>query len=116
MSKFMTREEAITSLEKYYGEGYFTKTFINQMNKAIITTISKGKRKGEFRFTLHSSNGEILATGESYTQKHNCTDILKEHFPGFKIVDETKKKSSKKVAKRPVGDFDLLNETELSNV
>lgn len=93
------------------------------MNKAIITTVSKGKRKGEFRFTLHSSNGEILATGESYTQKHNCTDRLKEHFPGFKIVDETKKVrlnkiSTKKsrVTKRPLGDFDSLTETELSNV
>lgn len=87
------------------------------MNKAIITTISKGKRKGEFRFTLHSSNGEIIATGESYTQKHNCITILKEDFPNFKIVDTTiLKKSRKTQPKRPIGDFDLLTETELSNI
>lgn len=56
---------------------------------AIVKKVSKGKLKGQFRFVLKAKNGEIIATSgtESYTQKHNCISVLKEHFPNFKIIE-----------------------------
>lgn len=58
--------------------------------KAIIKTVSHGKLKGQFRFILKSANGEPIATSETYTQKHNCTELLEKYFPAFEIVDKTK--------------------------
>lgn len=60
--------------------------------KAIITQVSHGKRKGEFRFKLVGKNGEVIATSgsETYTQKHNVTEVLADYFPGFSVVDKTK--------------------------
>lgn len=58
--------------------------------KAIIKTISHGKMKGQFRFVLKGKNGEIIATSESYTQKHNVIELLEIYFPAFIIDDKTK--------------------------
>jgi len=46
---------------------------------------------GQFRFTLHAINGEMIAQSwkETYTQKHSCITTLKTNFPDFKIIDET---------------------------
>jgi hypothetical protein len=56
--------------------------------------VKTGKRKGEFRFVLKASNGEVIATSgtESYTQKHNLIEILTKHFINFAIEDLTKEK------------------------
>ena len=58
------------------------------MKKAIIKKVTKGKRKGEYRFILKAENGEIVATSgtESYTQKHSCIETIKSCFPNFEIV------------------------------
>lgn len=57
--------------------------------KAIIKRVSHGKRKGEFRFVLVAENGEIIATSETYTQKHNVISLLETHFSNFTIVDKS---------------------------
>lgn len=57
--------------------------------KAIIKQVKKGKKKGEFRFTLLAGNGEVIAVSETYTQKHNVIGLLTVHFPSFKIEDKT---------------------------
>ena len=61
------------------------------MATAIIKRVSRGKKKGEFRFVLKGDNGEIIGSSgsESYTQKHNCVDVLEKYFPKFDIVDLT---------------------------
>jgi uncharacterized protein YegP (UPF0339 family) len=60
------------------------------MKRAIIKKVSKGRQKGEYRFLLIAENGEIIATSETYTAKHNVVDVIKAHFPEFTIVDKTK--------------------------
>lgn len=55
--------------------------------KAIITKITHGKFKGQFRFKIVGGNGEIVATSEQYTQKHNIISLFKEHFGNIEIVD-----------------------------
>ncbi len=57
--------------------------------KAILKKVSHGKQKGQFRFVLKGANGEIIATSETYTQKHNVTEILQVAFPNFEVVDKT---------------------------
>jgi uncharacterized protein YegP (UPF0339 family) len=57
--------------------------------KAIIKKVSHGKLKGQFRFVLKGSNGEIIAVGETYTQKHNCIETLQNYFSNFEVVDKT---------------------------
>ena len=59
------------------------------MKKAVIKRVSHGKKKGEFRFTLIAENGEVIATSETYTQKHNVTDLIQAHFPEFEVVDKS---------------------------
>lgn len=61
------------------------------MKKAIIKQVSRGARKGEYRFVLKAANGETIATSgtESYTQKHNCLQVVLDHFPDFAIEDTT---------------------------
>ena len=44
---------------------------------AKIKRVTHGKYKGQFRFLLLGNNGEIIATSETYTQKHNVLSILK---------------------------------------
>lgn len=60
------------------------------MKKVIIKKVSHGKLKGQYRFILVASNGEPIATSETYTQKHNIIDLLNTHFSEFEIVDKTK--------------------------
>lgn len=57
---------------------------------AVIKKVSHGKRKGEFRFNLVGDNEEVIATSETYTQKHNVADVLEKYFKDFKIVDKCK--------------------------
>lgn len=59
--------------------------------KAIIKLVPSGKLKGQFRFVLKAANGETIATSETYTQKHNVTEVLVEYFPNFEVVDKTVK-------------------------
>lgn len=51
-------------------------------------------KKGEYRFRLKASNGQIIATGESYKEaagvKNGIASIKKNAKPDTKIVDETK--------------------------
>ena len=63
------------------------------MGTAIIKTVRKGKRKGQFRFVLKAPNGEVIASSgsESYTQKHNCYEVLAKYFTKFAILDLTLK-------------------------
>ena len=58
------------------------------MKTATIKRITHGKLKGQFRFILKAENGEIIATSESYTQKHSCKETLESNFPNFKILDK----------------------------
>lgn len=55
----------------------------------VIKKVSHGKRKGQFRFNVKGSNGEVIATSETYTQKHNVTEVLQKYFPLFTIVDKS---------------------------
>lgn len=69
------------------------KIFRKQISmKAIITKVSHGRKKGEFRFKLVGKNGEVIATSgsETYTQKHNVTEVLGDYFSNFTVVDKTK--------------------------
>lgn len=59
------------------------------MKKAIVKKVSHGKLKGQFRFLLKSENGQVIATSETYTQKHECLETLVNNFPQFEIVDKT---------------------------
>ncbi len=56
-----------------------------------IKRVSKGAKKGEFRFLLKGDNGETIAQSESYTQKHNILEIASKAFPAFIVVDKSKK-------------------------
>jgi len=60
------------------------------MKKAVIKRVSHGKLKGQYRFILVAANGEPIATSETYTQKHNVTELLATHFSDFEVVDKTK--------------------------
>lgn len=44
---------------------------------------------GEFRFRVLARNGEVIAEGESYGEKHHAVDVIKAHFPYASIVDLT---------------------------
>lgn len=57
--------------------------------KAVIKKVTHGKRKGQFRFVLKATNGEIIATSETYTQKHNVIEVLNSYFCEFEILDTT---------------------------
>lgn len=61
------------------------------MKTAEITTVKRGKLKGQFKFTLFAKNGEAVAQSypETYTAKHNCVQTLMKHFAEFKIIDKT---------------------------
>ncbi len=56
----------------------------------IIKTVSKGPKKGEFRFLLKAANGEVIAHGETYISKQSVTELHSKHFSDFEIVDKTK--------------------------
>lgn len=58
--------------------------------KAIIKRVTHGKQKGQFRFILVAENGEIIATGKNYTQKHNIIELLEKYFSNFAIIDKSK--------------------------
>lgn len=58
--------------------------------KAIIKKITHGKYKGQYRFHLTGINHEILVvSSESYTQKHNVIEVLKDYFEDFELIDKT---------------------------
>ena len=48
-------------------------------------------KKGEFRFRLKASNGEIIATGEGYATKANClkgVESIKKNAPEAPVEEE----------------------------
>jgi len=48
--------------------------------------------KGEYRFRLKATNGEIIATGEGYESKQGCKagiDSVKNNAPQAEIIDLT---------------------------
>ncbi len=48
-------------------------------------------KKGEFRFRLKASNGQIIATGEGYTTEAKCLngiESIKKNAPDAEIVKE----------------------------
>ncbi len=48
-------------------------------------------KKGEFRFRLKASNGQIIAVGEGYTTLANClngVESVKKNAPDAEIVEE----------------------------
>lgn len=50
-------------------------------------------KKGEFRFRLKATNGEIIATGEGYKAKAGCMngiESIKKNAPDAEIVEEKK--------------------------
>ncbi len=59
--------------------------------KAVITRVTHGKRKGEFRFKFIGDNGEQIGGSgtETYTQKHNAIEVLEKYFPNFPIIDKS---------------------------
>jgi uncharacterized protein YegP (UPF0339 family) len=66
-------------------------------------TVYKDK-KGEFRFNLKASNGEIIATGESYPDKKSALKgiaSIAKNAPVAAIEDTTAEEAPKKTAGRP---------------
>jgi uncharacterized protein YegP (UPF0339 family) len=57
--------------------------------KAVIKKVTHGKRKGEYKFALLGDNSENLSQQETYTQKHNVTEVLEKYFPQFEVEDKT---------------------------
>ena len=56
-------------------------------------------KKGEFRFRLKASNGETIATGESYPDKASCKKgiaSIKKSAPIAEIEDATVEKAAEK--------------------
>lgn len=48
-------------------------------------------KKGEFRFRLKATNGEIIATGEGYTTKPNClkgVESIRKNAPEAPVEEE----------------------------
>lgn len=48
-------------------------------------------KKGEFRFRLKATNGEIIATGEGYSSKANClngVESIRKNAPEAEVVEE----------------------------
>lgn len=52
-----------------------------------MKAILKKTRNNQFRFNLIGTNGEKIATSETYTRKAKAIQTLKKYFPGFKIVE-----------------------------
>ena len=58
-------------------------------------------KKGEFRFRLLATNGQTIATGESYPDKASCKKgiaSIQKSAPIAEIVDETVEKAVEKKA------------------
>ena len=58
-------------------------------------------KKGEFRFRLKATNGEIIATGESYPTKAGCQKgiaAIKKNVPDAPVVDTTAEETTLKKA------------------
>jgi hypothetical protein len=62
----------------------------NKINmKMIIKRVTHGKKKGEFRFILKGTNGEVIGHGETYTQKHNIVELHTTYFSNFELIDKS---------------------------
>jgi uncharacterized protein YegP (UPF0339 family) len=64
--------------------------------KSVVIVKGRSKRSKEFRFKLLASNGQNLSDREFYKRKSTLIKMLKKNFPGFKIVDQTKKNRFKR--------------------
>lgn len=73
----------IAAVENQTVEGYATE-------KNPKFEVYKDK-KGEFRFRLKATNGQIIAVGEGYTTLANClngVESVKKNAPDAEIIDE----------------------------
>ena len=64
-------------------------------------------KKGEYRFRLKASNGETIATGESYPDKATCKKgiaSIKKNAPIAEIEDTTEEGAVKKPAAKTAKD------------
>lgn len=57
------------------------------MGKFQIKRVTHGKLKGQFRIKLIGDNGEVIAVGETYTQKHNALELREKYFSQFELID-----------------------------
>jgi len=55
-----------------------------------MKAILKKTSNGQFRFNLIGTNGEKIATSETYTRKAKALQTLNKYFFVFEIVDKTK--------------------------
>ena len=81
------RKNSVAVVEDQTVEGY-------TVEKNPKFEIYKDKA-GEFRFRLKASNGEIIATGESYAAKQgvkNGIESIKKNAPEAELVDKTTEK------------------------
>jgi uncharacterized protein YegP (UPF0339 family) len=54
--------------------------------------VVKKATNGEFRFTIVGSNGQVVATSETYTRKDSALDTIRSiqtGVPGARIDDQT---------------------------
>ena len=54
--------------------------------------VIKKSSNGQFRFTLVASNGQVVATSETYTRKESALETIKSsqaHVAGARIDDKT---------------------------
>ena len=49
-------------------------------------------KRGEYRFRLKASNGQVIATGEAYKSKKSCMngiESIRKNAPDAKLDDQT---------------------------
>lgn len=59
---------------------------MEKTGKVIINRTS-GKNKGQWKYVLTGSNGEIIATSESYHNKADALSTIEKYFSSFELVD-----------------------------
>lgn len=60
------------------------------MRPLIVETYSRMSLRGRRRFhwrVRHTSNGEIMASGEAYSDKRDCLHAVGLLFPDLQVVD-----------------------------
>lgn len=43
---------------------------------------------GQFYFTVYARNGEPISQSEGYRHKQDARQVLEDHFPGVRIVED----------------------------
>lgn len=60
---------------------------IHKRTKQLL--VRKPTFKSHYYFVIVGDNHEPIALSETYTQKHNVTDVLKRYFPDVEVNDYT---------------------------